>query len=130
MSDFITVIEQKKAFHSLTGVSIEAVKDAEEKLGLKFAKEYVEYLQKYGVASFFGHELTGICSSPRLNVVDVTLEERQYNQDIPLQLYVVEETNYDGVVLWQDAKGAIYKTVPGVKAEKISSSLVEYYFAE
>ena len=90
MSDFISILEQKKAFHSLKGVTSEAIKDAEEKLGLKFANEYVDYLKEYGVASFFGHELTGICSSARLNVVDVTIEERNYNQGIPSQLYVVE----------------------------------------
>lgn len=127
MSDFISILEQKKAFHSLKGVTSEAIKDAEEKLGLKFANEYVDYLKEYGVASFFGHELTGICSSARLNVVDVTIEERNYNQGISSQLYVVEETNYDNVVVWQDASGAIYKTAPGEKIEKVGTSLAKYY---
>lgn len=130
MSDFISILEQKKAFHSLKGVTSEAIKDAEEKLGLKFANEYVDYLKEYGVASFFGHELTGICSSARLNVVDVTIEERNYNQGIPSQLYVVEETNFDNVIVWQDASGSIYKTAPGEKIEKVGTSLAEYYSAE
>ena len=130
MSDFTSVIEQKKAFHSLKGVNIETIKEAEEKLGLKFAKEYADYLQKYGVASFFGHELTGICTSARLNVVDVTIEERQYNQEVPQQLYDVEETNFDDVVVWQDAAGAVYKTAPGEKTEKVAASLTEYYSGE
>ena len=127
MSDFISILEQKKAFHSLKGVTSEAIKDAEEKLGLKFANEYVDYLKEYGVASFFGHELTGICSSARLNVVDVTIEERNYNQGISSQLYVVEETNYDNVVVWQDASGAIYKTTSVEKIEKVGSLLAKYY---
>ena len=127
MSDFNTVIANQKAFHSLKGVTGEAIKEAEGKLGVKFAKEYVDYLQTYGVASFFGHELTGICSSTRLNVVDVTIEERQYNNDIPSQLYVVEETNFDDVVVWQDATGTIYKSAPGEKIEKVGKSLAEYY---
>ena len=130
MSDFIAVIEQKKAFHSLKGVSIETIKDAEERLGLKFAKEYADYLQKYGVASFFGHELTGICSSARLNVVDVTIKERQYTQGVSQQLYAIEETNFDDVVVWQDATGAVYKTAPGEKVEKVGASLAEYYSGE
>ena len=87
-------------------------------------------MQKYGVASFFGHELTGICTAARLNVVDVTIEERQYNQEAPQQLYVVEETNFDDVVVWQDATGAVYKTTPGEKAEKVAASLAEYYSGE
>ena len=97
---------------------------------MKFAKEYADYLQKYGVASFFGHELTGICSSNRLNVVDVTIEERQYTQGISQQLYVVEVTNFDDVVVWQDATGVIYRTAPGEKTEKVAASLAEYYSDE
>ena len=130
MSDFTSVIEQKKAFHSLKGVTIETIKEAEEKLGLKFAKEYTDYLQKYGVASFFGHELTGLCTSARLNVVDVTIDERQYNQEVPQQLYVVEETNFDNVVVWQDVAGVVYKTAPGEKAKKVGTSLAEFYSVE
>ena len=126
----IYISKQKKAFHSLKGVTIETIKDAEEKLGLKFAKEYADYLQNYGVASFFGHELTGLCSSARLNVVDVTIEERQYNQEVSTQLYVVGETNFDNVVVWQDATGTVYKTAPGEKAEKVGGSLAEYYSRE
>ena len=129
MSGFISVIEQKKAFHSLQGATIDKVQEAEEKLGVKFSKEYIDYLLNYGVASFFGHELTGICSSPRLNVIDVTTEQRQYNQDVPYNLYVVEDTGFDDVVLWQDEGGAVYRTVSG-GLEKVGGSLAEYYSEE
>ncbi len=129
MSGSISDFEQKKAFHSLKGATIDEVKEAEEKLGVKFSKEYIDYLLKYGVASFFGHELTGICSSPRLNVTDVTTKQRQYNQDVPHNLYVVEETGFDDVVLWQDEGGTVYMTVSG-GPEIVGGSLAEYYAEE
>ena len=127
MGGLINELSQKKAFHSLNGVSEEAIHDAEEKLGLKFSREFKEYLMNYGVASFFGHELTGICSSPRLNVVDVTLNERQQNHDFLQQLYVVEKTNYDSITIWQDDSGAVYETMPGAEIRQVSSSLEAYY---
>ena len=127
MTGFVKELNQKQAFHSLKGVPEITIHEAEEKLGLKFSKEYSEYLMTHGVASFFGHELTGICSSTRLNVVDATLEERQQNPDISRLLYVVEKTNFDGIIVWQDASGAVYETVPGAEAKKVSGSLEEYY---
>lgn len=127
MADFISIIGQKKSLHSIQGASSEDITKAEEALGLKFAKDYADYLKKYGVVSFFGHELTGICSASRLNVINVTNELRQYTQDIPNDLYVVEETNYDGLVVWQDNSGAVYETIPGSGIKKVASGLAEYY---
>ena len=127
MTSFAQGLNQKKAFHSLKGVSIDTIHEAEEKLGLKFSKEFTEYAMTYGAASFFGHELTGFCSSARLNVVNITLDERQHNPGISQQLYVVEKTNFDGIIVWQDASGTVYETAPGAEAKKVSSSLEEYY---
>ena len=127
MAEFVDELRSKKAFYSLKGVPEAAVNEAEKKLGLKFSREFTDYLLTYGVASVFGQELTGICTSSRLNVVDVTLNERQQNPSIAQQLYVVENTNMDGIIVWQDASSAVFKTAPGVEAKKVSNSLGEYY---
>ena len=62
-------------------------------MGVRFAKDYFQYVTQIGVASFDGHELTGICQSNRLDVVSVTRRERQKNPDIDEEWYVVEQTN-------------------------------------
>lgn len=77
----------------------------------------------------YGHELTGICKAARLNVVDVTQDERQYNS-VPVDWYVIEQTNIDGIVIWQTASGTIYETCPGSEADKICDSLEEYISLE
>lgn len=72
-----------------------------------------------------GNELTGVCGSKQLNVVPVTLEERS-NTTVPLDWYVLEQANIDGIVLWQDKSGAVYQTAPHIKPRKLCGSLAEY----
>ena len=79
-----------------------------------------------GAVSFKGHELTGVCLSKRLNVVDVTLEARKLNPTIPNDMYIVEEANIDGILVWQNASGAVYISMPGTSTPKVAGSLQEY----
>lgn len=127
MKRFEEIIKDKDGFCYIKGVSQDEIDQAEKKLGIKFSGDYVEYLLKYGVATFDGHELTGICSSTRLNVVDVTLLERQNNLQVSNEMYVVEDTCYDGILVWQDNSGAVYETIPGSGIKKVASGLAEYY---
>lgn len=108
------------------GVNESDVDSAEEMLGTKFSEEYREYLIGIGITAVDGHELTGICKPVRVNVVSVTLHQRELNPEINPEWYVVEEANIDGIVIWQSSDGSIYETILGANAEKISESLEQY----
>lgn len=110
----------------LEGASKEDIKNAEEELGLKFAEDYKEYIEEFGVISFEGHEFTGICNSKRLNVVNVTVSNKKINTNIPSNMYVLEELNYDGFIIWQDTNGLIYETQYDSEPQRIYESLTEY----
>ena len=125
MSGFAEKLSKMKAFRSRKPASVRQIEDAESELGIIFADEYREYLLTYGAASVFGHEFTGISSNSRISVIDVTIEERKLNNSCG-NLYVTEQTNTDGIVIWQDSRGNVYKTQPGTVAKKICSSLSEY----
>lgn len=130
MSEIVKLLSQKKPFLFSGAVNEEEIQEAESKLGIKFAKEYREYLAVFGTASYYGHELTGICDkNVALNVVDVTLEERNFFSNIPRDWYVIEQTHMDGIVIWQDREGFIYKAMPG-KITLIHNSLEEYVGSE
>lgn len=101
------------------------IENAEKQLGNEFAPDYKCYLKEIGLACFDGHELTGICKDTRLNVVDVTVAQRKQYPEA-CSWYVIEETNIDGIVIWQSPTGAIYKTTLGIKAQKICDSMTEY----
>ena len=119
-------MEMLPYFRASDGVSEENIDKAEKTLNVQFASEYRSYLTKYGTVSVDGHELTGIHSSKRLNVVDVTILEKDRNSDIPENWYVLEQANIDNIVIWQNERGEIFQTCPGNEPIKIANSIVEY----
>lgn len=126
----IDVLKGKKHFTSAAGVDLKAIQDAEKTLGLCFAEDYKEYLLTFGIASYRGHELSGICKSDRLNVVYLTQHYRDLYAEIPTEWYVIEQTNIDGIIIWQDQSGIIYESVPRRRPSKINNTLTDYICSE
>lgn len=126
MGKFVDKLATMQSFRKRKAISKEQIKNAEVSLELEFSKEYKDYLAECGVASIYGHEFTGICNSARLDVVTVTWEERNNNQKIPNDLYVVEQIDIDGIVIWQSKSGVIYQSQPNMKPVQICDSLYEY----
>jgi len=122
----MSVLRNKQNFKSYVAGKKSEILKAEELLSLVFNQEYINYMQEVGFATYEGHELTGICKFKRLNVVDVTIMERELFPYIPLDWYVIEQLNIDGIVIWQSSTGEIYQTSPNSKPEKIYDSLAEY----
>ena len=126
MGDFVKTLKKFDDFFTAEGVGEAAVKEAEIVLGLKFSEEYAQYLKECGVAFADGHEFTGLAKSKRLNVVDVTETMRKNNPNISVNMYVVEELQIDGIVIWQSGDGKVYGTARDGKPELINSSLADY----
>lgn len=126
MTSIIGALESRKRFLSGKGISADSINDAEKALGLSFSDEYREYLLKFGIAAYSGHELTGISKSERTNVVNVTLKARKRYPEIPLNLYVIEETNVEEVVIWQSDTGSMFYSAPNLPLTKLCNTLCEY----
>ncbi len=126
MSDIITTMRNLPDFFSLKGSSDEEIYKAEKTLGVKFSDDYKLYLSEFGVVSANGHEYTGLLSSSRLSVIDVTLSERKRNPNVPSDWYVIEQANIDGIVIWQNKQGEIFQTQPCREPIKIADSLLDY----
>ena len=126
MNNICEVIENLEDFRKLSPASDEQIQSCEEQLGLKFAKEFKEYVKKYGAISAKGIELIGISASPRLNVVDVTIRERLINSSFPLDMYVVENTAIEGILILQNKNGETYEFQSSGKLKKLYNSLREY----
>lgn len=126
MADVLRNLREKPGLISKPGASEEQIQNAETLLRLKFAKEYKEYVSAFGAVAYDGHELTGICASSRINVVNVTEEERPKYSGLPKDWYVLEQLNIDDVSIWQASSGEVYQLMPGTKPIKVSSSLSEY----
>lgn len=120
----ITTFKSKDDLHHGKGSSIDVISECEMSLGLQFSKEYKEYLKEFSTVYYDGHELTGISNSKHINVVEVTLNERILNPNVPLDLYVIER--HDEVITWQDKNGTIYQTTPTSVPKIIFASLENY----
>jgi hypothetical protein len=126
MTGIIEKLPAMRDFWTLEGVMSTQITEAEQQLALHFSEEYRDYLAAFGVASVYGHELTGICSFPRLNVVDVTLSERITNPTVPLDWYVVEQAHIDAIIIWQSSNGEVHQTAPNMPPIMLSQSICEY----
>lgn len=126
MTGIISKFRALPFFRCLSGVSEEQITHAEDILVLRFADDYREYLRTFGVASGNGHEFTGICNSKRLNVVDVTLAERDNAVGIPQDWYVLEEADIDGIIIWQCSTGEVFQMQSNGKTVGIAASICEY----
>ena len=122
---FAEKIKEIGIFTDRQPASDEEIRDAQEKLNVNFADDYREYLKQYGAASFYGHEMTGLCEIPQLNVINVTIEERERNQSISQEWYVIEQTHMDDIVIWQVESGEVFSS-DSVKTIKICENLLEY----
>lgn len=125
MGNIVGVLKSTPDYIGSTGRTDDEIRNAEKLVGVEFASDYRCYLKEIGLACFGGHELTGICKPARLNVVDATIALRALYAEAHAW-YVIEETNIDGIVIWQTSTGDIYKTAPGIKARKVFNSLSEY----
>ena len=121
-------IKKDKSCIVLKGVSEEDITEAENTLDLKFSDEYRAVLKEYGTVLVSDHEIVGLGSSKRLDVVYNTLTERTISKDFPSDQYVIEETGMDGIVITQDSKGNIYQFLRNAPLQRIAGSLSEYLY--
>lgn len=126
MTDICDVISNMEAFHARKAVQLDEIDAAERELNLKFNEDYKKCLTKFGQFSICNHEFTGITKTLRLNVVEITKEERVKNPLIPNNLYVLEQTHIDDIVIWQNEEGNIFQSSFYCLPYKIADSLFEY----
>jgi hypothetical protein len=126
MSKIVEIINNLPDLLPLKPATDIDIKDAEIQLRVSFNEEYREYLLAFGAIMADGIELTGIAKSAHRNVVNQTKQERELNPKIPNNMYVVENTGVDGIIIWQDTIGEIYQSSPNKEPKKIADSLSEY----
>lgn len=72
MKDIIQIISNLEDMRFIKPASMEQIIEAAKELGVSFADDYTKYVEKYGVISARGIELTGVTTHERLSVVSVT----------------------------------------------------------
>ncbi|EUB30638.1 MULTISPECIES: SMI1/KNR4 family protein [Fusobacterium] len=126
----MNIVEKVKKIKDLDvnpkgGASEEQIERAEKRLGLKFSKEYKEYLKEFGMISFYGTEWSGLNIDGYFNVVNMTEDEKALNKYFPEKYFAIENLAVDGVIFVSNEEGKIY-SIQYDKKELICNSLCEY----
>lgn len=126
MPSQVKALVELPGFSPFEHASLQAVSAAEKALGTLFSPDYREAVLAYGAVEIDGHELTGVVSAPRLNVVRVTEAFASLYPHLPKKSYVIEDAGIDGIVVCQDSSGTVYQVSPGGNVTAIARSLIEY----
>lgn len=126
MSKIIQIVNSLPNLLPLRPADENQINDAENRLRISFTEEYKEYLAEFGAILAEGIELSGIAKSDHRNVVALTQKEWSINPKVPHNMYVIENTYMDGIVVWQDTGGVIYQSRPSMEPTKLADSLSDY----
>ena len=125
MNNIITTIESFKRKMFTGSVSSELIVNAENELGISIAPEYKEVLKKYGSLCVKGEEFLGI-DCDNYDVVKATNEARKNDKNFPLDMYVIENTAIDGILIVQNSTSELFSYQPNGKLQQVASCLDEY----
>ena len=120
----IKSISNSKVYHTIPS-TIQQINEAETTLSIKFPKEYKMVLAEYDSLSFYGTEWSGINVKSYANVINLTKNQRAYDQKFPSDCFVLEDLAIDGLLAICDEEGKVYSYQYGEK-ELWANSLLEY----
>lgn len=125
MNNIITTIESFKRKLFTGSVSSELIVNAENELGISIAPEYKEVLKKYGSLCVKGEEFLGI-DCDNYDLVKATNEARKNDKNFPLDMYVIENTAIDGILIVQNFTSELFSYQPNGKLQNVATCLDEY----
>ena len=125
MNNIIVTIESFKRKMFTGSVSLELIANAENELGTSIAPEYKEVLKQYGSLCVKGEEFLGI-DCDNYDLVKATNEARKNDKNFPLDMYVIENTAIDGILIVQNCTGELFSYQPNGKLQHVAACLDEY----
>lgn len=125
MNNIITTIESFKRKLFTGSVSSELIVNAENELGISIAPEYKEVLKKYDSLCVKGEEFLGI-DCDNYDLVKATNEARKNDKNFPLDMYVIENTAIDGILIVQNFTSELFSYQPNGKLQNVATCLDEY----
>ena len=124
--DVINSLGETNKLYFVGEVDLSEIAQAAEALNVEFAKDFVEYVQRFGAISVGSIELCGIDEDPECSTVDRTLDMRELFSDFPMDCYVIESVGIDNAVMVQKSDGKIYQFLHGHDLLFAADSLSEY----
>ena len=126
MNYIINLLNNDELFRHGNGIEKDKITEAEQSLGVLFADSFKQFLQYYGGASYEAQEFAGLIGDTRPTVICLTKEAKEKNKNIPSDMYVIEQTDYDNIVLLQNQAGKVYYASDNDKPCLYYDTLEEY----
>ena len=128
--DVINSLGETDELFSVGEVDPSEIVKAAKTLGVKFARDFVEYTRKFGSISVGNMELCGIDDEWNCSTVEQTQEMRKLYPNFPKDCYVIENLGIDDAVAVQKSNGKVYQFAEGYEElELLADSLSEYLLA-
>lgn len=109
----------------LSGYTDAQLVDAKNILGIKFPKDFVDYVKEYGAISFYATEWTGLNVDGYINVVEATRIEKEMNEYFSSDCFAIENIGIDGLISVVNEKGQVF-SVQYDKKKLVCENLSEY----
>ncbi len=122
----LTKLDNLIDFTHGNGATFDEIINAESKLMIKFSDEFKVYTKRYSSIVFNGHEIQGVTDNIYFDVIKNTLRNKEVLSKIPDDFYLIEDTGYEGICIWQNQKGEIFMSFIDSSYRKITNSLLEY----
>ena len=108
MSKISDELKLVSGLEATKGANDEQILKAQNELAIKFSTDYIDYLREFGVVNFFGTEWQGLNGPEYLNVVKSTLEARETYPDFPVNMFILEDLGFDGILILLDTNGSVF----------------------
>ena len=125
MSKISDELKLVSGLEATKGANDEQILKAQNELTIKFSTDYIDYLREFGVVNFFGTEWQGVNGPGYLNVVKSTLEARETYPDFPVNMFILEDLGFDGILILLDTNGSVFEWQYG-SCKKLYSNMSEY----
>lgn len=112
MANIIDYIKSLTTARFTKPVSQGLIVKSECSLGVTFANDYTLLLRNFGGLMYNHNEILGLNAEHDNDCVSYTLEAREEDDTIPVDMYVISDAGIDGILYLQSHNGKVFQHAP------------------
>ena len=128
MDNIINFITNTKGITTSTPVLPELIVESQKLLRVRFSEDYKEMLLNFGALMYHGNTILGLNPEHKYDCVSVTIDMKEFDEDIPANMYVIMMADIDSLLFLQDECGNVYKHFPMQGFQLIANNLEDFLF--
>lgn len=126
MANIIDYIKSLTTARFTKPVSQGLIVKSECSLGVTFADDYTLLLRNFGDMMYNHNEILGLNSEHDNDCYSYTLEAREEDDTIPMDMYVISDSGIDGILYLQSTNGNVFKHAPFGECSLVANNLEDF----